>query len=117
MDRERRRSPRQRTLLGGIVTFNGRRSVLDCAIRNISHDGALLMLSDAVALPQAFELEIPSRQRQYATQAVWRSSERVGIVFTEPVEAVPLDLMRRLQACETANAGLKARIRQLTEAG
>lgn len=117
MDTERRRAPRQRTLLGGVVMFNGRRSTLDCAIRNLSDDGALMMLSDAVALPQAFEIEIPSRQRQYAARAVWRSGERIGIVFTEPAEAVPLDLMRRLKACETTNAGLKARIRQLTEAG
>ena len=117
MDAERRRSPRQRTLLGGVVTFNGRRSTLDCAIRNLSDDGVLMLLSDAVALPQAFELEIPSRQRQYLARAIWRSGERIGVVFTDPAEAVPLDLMRRLKACETANASLKTRIRQLTEAG
>lgn len=117
MDVERRRSSRQRTLLGGIVTFNGRRSTLDCAIRNLSDEGALMVLSDAVALPQAFEIEIPTRQRQYAARAIWRRGERVGVAFTEPAEAVPLDVMRRLKAYETANAGLKARIRQLTEAG
>ncbi|MGO4171061.1 PilZ domain-containing protein [Bosea sp. TAF32] len=117
MDAERRRAPRQRTLLSGVAAFNGGRSTLDCTIRNLSEAGALMVLSDAVALPQAFEIEIPSRQRQYSARAVWRSGERIGIVFTEPAAAVPLDLMRRLKACETANVGLKARIRQLTEAG
>jgi len=117
MDTERRRAPRSRTLLGGIIAFNGRRSTLDCQIRNLSDGGALMMISDAVALPQAFELEITSRQRQYSARAVWRSGERVGVVFTDPAEAVPLDLMRRLKVCETANARLKARVRQLTEAG
>jgi hypothetical protein len=117
MDTERRRAPRHRTLLGGIVAFNGRRSTLDCTIRNLSGSGALMAVPDAVALPPSFELEIPSRQRQYSARTVWRSGERIGIVFTDPAEAVPLDLMRRLKACETANAGLKTRIRQLTEAG
>ena len=117
MDTERRRSPRQRTFLGGVVGFNGRRSTLDCMVRNLSDDGALMILSDAIALPQAFDLEIPTRQRQYPARVIWRSGERIGIVFTDPVEAAPLDVMRQLKAYQTENAGLKARIRQLTEAG
>jgi len=117
MDIERRRSPRQRTLLGGVVAFNGRRSTLDCTIRNLSDHGALMILSDAVALPEAFDIEIPSRQRQYPARLKWRNGNRIGIAFADPADVVPLDLMRQLKACETANARLKTRIRQLTEAG
>lgn len=48
---ERRRSVRNRTLIGGKVIFNQRQSTLDCTIRNLSEDGALLVFPDSIALP------------------------------------------------------------------
>jgi len=120
MTTERRTMPRLRSLLGGRVAFNQRRSTLDCTVRNISEGGALLLLSETVALPIAFDLEIAQRQRSYAARVRWRDGERVGVAFETRAEApapVPLDLMRRLKTCEQDNARLKSRITQLTEAG
>jgi hypothetical protein len=117
---ERRRNPRLRTLLGGTVCFNQRRSTLDCLVRNLSDEGALLLLSDAVALPSAFDLDIAQRQRSYNARVRWRDGGRVGIAFEAQPEGqsvVPLDTARRLKSCEQDNARLKSRIRQLTEAG
>lgn len=116
---ERRRAPRLRSLLGGRVSFNQRNSTLDCVVRNLSEDGALLVVSDAVALPNAFDLDIARQQRSYIARIRWRHGERVGVAFeTQPAaDIVPLDMARRLKHCEENNARLKSRIRQLTEAG
>lgn len=123
MTTERRKNPRLRSLLGARVSFNQQRSTLDCVVRNMSDDGAMILLSDAVALPEAFDLEIPHRQRSYTARVRWRSGERIGIAFETQASAsgisgvVPLDLARRLKHCEQDNARLKTRVRQLTEAG
>ncbi len=120
MTTERRKNPRLRTLLGGRVCFNQRRSTLDCVVRNLSDDGALLLISDAVALPSAFDLEIAHRQQSCKARVRWRDGERVGIAFemrSATAEVVPLALARRLKQCEQSNARLRTRIRQLTEAG
>ena len=117
---ERRKTPRQRTFLGACVTFNRQNSTLDCLVRNLSDNGAQLQLSDTVALPSSFDLEIAKQQRSYSAHIRWRAGERIGVAFAEEpsaAEVVPLDLARRLKHCEQTNARLKARISQLTEAG
>ncbi|RDJ23051.1 PilZ domain-containing protein [Bosea caraganae] len=121
MTTERRKMPRQRTLLGGRIVFNQRRATLDCVVRNFSDAGALILLSDAVALPSAFDLEIDHKQRSYGARIRWRNGERIGLVFADQAatdaEIVPLDIARRLRMCEQNNAQLKARIAQLSQAG
>jgi hypothetical protein len=118
---ERRKSPRLRTFLGGHIRFNRNNSTLDCMVRNLSDDGALLQISDTVALPHAFDLEIPNRERCYPARVQWRDGQRIGIAFEQANgdagEVVPLDIARRLKQSEQDNARLKSRIRQLTEAG
>lgn len=116
---ERRKQQRLRSLLGGRVSFNQKHCTLDCVVRNVSEDGALLMISDSVALPNAFDLDIARHQRSYVARIRWRDGERVGVAFEAPSsgEIVPLDMARRLKHCEQDNARLKSRIRQLTEAG
>lgn len=118
---ERRRSPRLRTFLGGHIRFNRNNSTLDCMVRNLSDHGALLQLSDTVALPHAFDLEIPHRERCYPARVQWRDGQRIGIAFEQQTsdtsDVVPLDVARRLKQSEQDNARLKSRIRQLTEAG
>lgn len=121
MTTERRQTQRQRTLLGARIVFNQRRSTLDCVVRNVSDTGALVVLSDAVTLPEAFDLEIDHRQRSYSARVRWRGPERIGLAFegqrVAEAEIGPLDLARRLKLSEQHNEQLKARIVQLTEAG
>ncbi|GAU80791.1 PilZ domain-containing protein [Bosea sp. BIWAKO-01] len=122
MTTERREVPRQRTLLGARIVFNNRQSTLDCVVRNLSDVGAMVLISDTVALPAAFELEIEHKRRVYGARFRWRDGERVGVALdgrpaSSTAEIVPLDHARRLKQCEQSNAQLKARIQQLTEAG
>lgn len=117
MEAERRRSPRMRTLLAGVVAFNNRCSTFDCTIRNTSDTGALLKFPRTVLLPPTFELEIPARQKKLTARMVWHSENAIGVAFDNDGAAVPTELLERLRASETAKARLQERVRQLTEAG
>ena len=116
---ERRRAVRNRTLIGGKVIFNQRQSTLDCTVRNLSEDGALLVFPDSVALPDLFELYLPLKRESRMVRTRWRDSERIGVAFAaaakEDEAPVQLDLVRRLRRLEQENATLKARIVELTE--
>lgn len=116
---ERRRSVRNRTLIGGKVIFNQRQSTLDCTIRNLSEDGALLVFPDSIALPELFELYLPVKRESRMVRSRWRDAERIGVSFAAAAKQddapVPLDLMRRLRQLEQENTVLKARIVELTE--
>lgn len=118
---ERRHHTRNRTFIGAQIIFNQRQSTLDCMVRNLSEHGALLVLSDAVATPELFELYFPLKRESRMARARWRDGARQGIEFTrtgkEDGAPVQLDLLRRLKRLEQENAVLKARISQLTEAG
>lgn len=116
---ERRRSVRNRTLIGGKIIFNQRQSTLDCVVRNLSDDGALLVFPDSVPLPDLFELYVPLKRESRMVRSRWRDSEHIGVTFTAGVRQndapIPLDLVRRLRKLEQENATLKARIVELTE--
>lgn len=116
---ERRRSARSRTFIGGKVIFNQRQSTLDCTVRNLSDDGALLVFPDSVTLPDLFELYFPLKRESRLVRSRWRDGDRIGVAFaaSAQLDAAPvqLDLMRRLRQLEQENAALKARITELTE--
>lgn len=118
---ERRQHARSRTLIGAQIIFNQRQSTLDCTVRNLSEQGALLILSDAVATPELFELYFPVKRESRMVRARWREGARQGVEFARAAKAdsepAPLDLLRRLKQLEQENSVLKARIAQLTEAG
>lgn len=116
---ERRRAARSRTFIGGKVIFNQRQSTLDCTVRNLSEDGALLAFSGSVTLPELFELYCPLKRESRMVRSRWRDGDRIGVAFAAPAKQdaapVQLDLMRRLRQLEKENAALKARIVELTE--
>jgi diguanylate cyclase (GGDEF)-like protein len=78
---ERRASHRARTCRGGKILLNNRRSVLDCTIRNLSHDGACLQVESLVGVPPAFDLLIDGEQAPRPCRLVWQSDHRAGVMF------------------------------------
>ncbi|MGX1787306.1 PilZ domain-containing protein [Bosea sp. NPDC055332] len=116
---ERRQAVRTRTFIGGRAIFNQRQSTLDCLIRNLSEDGALLIFPHSVTLPERFELYFPLKRESRMVRSRWRERERIGVAFATVAEQdnapIPLDLVRRLRRLEQENAALKARIVELTE--
>ena len=77
---ERRAVPRQRTFLKGVLAFHSGNSSEDCFVRNLSSDGAQIVLPHPNA-PDAFELFIPARDLRRRARAVWRNACHIGVRF------------------------------------
>jgi hypothetical protein len=97
---ERRQTPRSRVYRGASVVFNGRQAVLDCTLRNWSDTGALVRMSDWIALPKTFEIDIASGGESVRVRQCWRRGDDVGVAFLTPEESQPvapisLDDMRK----------------------
>lgn len=110
-DEHKRTSPRVRTFLKGRIIFNNRMSTMDCVVRNISSTGAKLQLTEAVTLPDLFELSIPQKGETVRAKLRWRRGEEAGVSFItaagEPIRAEPQDVHERLRELERENARLR----------
>lgn len=84
---ERRRDPRNRTLLEGKILLNDRHSVVDCVVRNLSEQGACLQVATVVGIPPIFDLQIDQEAATRPCVAVWHGESRIGIEFRTPVAA------------------------------
>jgi hypothetical protein len=78
---ERRKKRRQRSLKAGKIVFNHKLSVMDCTIRNLSDDGACLVVASPVGLPDIFELLIPIDNFKRNCRVIWKSSDKIGVTF------------------------------------
>ena len=76
---DRRRSPRRRTLKGARIVFNERRSVIDCRVRDLSANGAQLLLPSVVGIPDTFELQIDEVFR--SARVAWKATGKLGVTW------------------------------------
>ena len=77
---ERRRVQRHRTLKAARIMIDPSASALDCIVRNLSTDGALLLVS-SLAVPDRFELLFSSSRVRHECRVAWRAMDRVGVEF------------------------------------
>jgi PilZ domain len=115
---ERRGSIRQKSFLRGCVYFNKRRSAVDCLIRDISDDGARIVFSEAVSVPDVVELYIPQKEQMLRSRVQWRHGDEIGLAFGDalagpgdPVQS--RELAERVAALETELAALKRMVKRL----
>ena len=80
---ERRKEPRQKSLLGGKAVFSRRRCIMDCLVRNISPHGALVVFPHTSLTPSEFMLHIPHRDETYSAKLIWRHHDRAGVILSE----------------------------------
>ena len=117
---ERRRIPRQKSFLRGMIYFNHRRSVADCLIRDISPYGARLIFSDTVTTPDLLDLYIPQKEQTLRAQVIWRIGHEVGVSFpqadrTEPAATQSADeIAERVARLEAEVTLLKRALKKLT---
>jgi hypothetical protein len=78
---DRRRSPRHKTLLAGQIVYGANRFTIDCAVRDLSADGAKLTFAGAPGLPDEFDLEIPQRGQTCRCEVRWRKGSQLGVLF------------------------------------
>jgi hypothetical protein len=120
---ERRGTPRQKSFLRGCIYFNNRRSALDCLIRDLTEDGARIIFSHTVNVPEIVELYIPQKEQTLRAHVKWRRGDDVGLDFTNRAaaasvsasSAAPADgeLGKRVAQLEAEVTALKRTVRQI----
>jgi hypothetical protein len=85
-ERNRRSSPRHRTLKSGKIVLGNRTMVFDCRVRNLSDDGALLKLPSTIDIPDRFELRIVNEDIQVIALVRWRTGTELGVQFEKDTE-------------------------------
>ena len=80
---DRRRAPRLRCLLSGMIIQDDRNSTMDCLVRNISAWGARIAVGDAFRLPESFNLLVPHHAQTHRARVVWRKGDTAGLALSD----------------------------------
>jgi uncharacterized small protein (DUF1192 family) len=114
---ERRRSVRHKSFLRGCVYFNKRRGAIDCLIRDISDEGARIIFSDTVNVPDVVDLYIPQKEETLRARVQWRHGDEIGLAFPEAARAAggkPNDeLTLRVAQLESEISALRRALKRL----
>ena len=114
---ERRSSVRQKSFLRGCVYFNKRRNSLDCLIRDISSEGARIIFSDTVNVPDLIELYIPQKEQTVRARVQWRHGDEIGLAFPDAMRGADGtsqgELAMRVAHLETEIASLRRVLKRL----
>jgi diguanylate cyclase (GGDEF)-like protein len=71
----------RRVLKGGQILFNGGTSVIDCTVRGLSDNGALIDVSSSVGVPRSFSLAIPADSVEKPCRILSQSEKRIEVEF------------------------------------
>lgn len=111
---DRRQSPRDKVLYGGVAEVTEHSSTMDCVVRSVSEGGACIELERGARLPEQFNLKIPRKGRSFLAKLIWRQANRVGIAFRTMMTDPPSsDLDERLRRSEIKKRQLQRRINEL----
>lgn len=112
----RRKHQRRRTYLGAQAAFGQRYCAINCVVRNLSHNGARLAISNHALVPDEFDLMIPHKGDSRRARIVWRCQANVGVQFLDPdVVRQSVETARQIRALREQNAALARRVADLSE--
>jgi hypothetical protein len=77
---ELRGSPRELTLKTAKLHFEGAEPIA-CAVLNVSHTGACILLSSTEGIPDAFELVLDFGGPTHVCSVAWRSKFKLGVWY------------------------------------
>jgi PilZ domain len=77
----RRRQPRQLTLKTGKIHSRDIPSEIDCAILDISDEGARILLPAGVKLSDTFDLTVDPQGESYFCRVAWQLQNKIGVCF------------------------------------
>jgi hypothetical protein len=115
---ERRNSRRLKSFLRGFVYFDKRRGAMSCLVRDLSGEGARIIFSEAVTIPDMINLHIPQKNQTMRARVTWRRGDEIGLGFSaaDPV-ADPLpdaaELMKRVAQLEGEIASLRKMLKRM----
>ncbi len=113
---ERRRSARQKSLLGGFVHFDNSPSALDCLIRDMSEGGTRLKFAHPPMGPDILNLHIPTKNQTLRVKVEWRATDEIGVSFLSPANTATSDggnLAERVDRLEAEVGVLKQLIKRM----
>src|SRR5260221_14321037 len=112
---DRRQTPRDKVIYGGVAEIGERGATRDCIVRNISDRGATLEFSNVVKLPkEQMSLRIARKGRSFLAKVIWWRDNFVGVAFRAESPAEPVsDLEERLRKSEIKKRQLQRRIQEL----
>lgn len=114
---DQRAAPRLRTYIGAQVVFNGRKSTIDCLIRNRSSGGVKLVFSAPVTFPSEFELLAPKLGESRVACVKWRGELEAGVelIGTSSSSVISIEAARIIRQLRAENEKLGQRVSQLSE--
>jgi diguanylate cyclase (GGDEF)-like protein len=75
---------RGRTFLAGKVISDFGQSSIDCVVRRVSDDGAVIEVESLLGIPEHFHLLIPGEGPPQPCKRVWQSEKQIGLSFDAP---------------------------------
>lgn len=85
---DKRKIPRRRVLKEGKIVYADGLRVFDCTIRDISDNGARLLIANTLGLPDKFHLFEKSSGLLYPASIVWRQANAIGVEFDGPATSI-----------------------------
>ena len=112
---DRRQSPRDKVIYGGVAEIGEDGATRDCVVRNISDHGASIEFSNVVKLPrEQLSLRIARKGRSFLAKVIWWRDNFVGVAFRAESPAEPVsDLEERLRRSEIKKRQLQRQIDEL----
>jgi len=71
----------RRVLKAGQITFNGGRSTIECTIRGLSGNGAMLQVISTAGVPERFKLGVVSEELHRMCRIVQKRDNQIEVVF------------------------------------
>ncbi len=78
---ERRTETRQRMLKSGSVSPDGRLTVFDCVVRNLSESGARIKVQAQHAIPSELIFSLKDSALRTNAKVIWRNDKELGLQF------------------------------------
>ena len=85
---DRRKVPRKRVLKEGKIVYADGLRVLDCTIRDITPEGAKIVLGGATSLPPEFRILTVASNTIVPVRLEWQRGLSAGVAFAGPEEPV-----------------------------
>jgi hypothetical protein len=113
---DRRQSPRDKVIYGGVAEIGEGGATRECVVRDISDKGARIEFSNIIKLPrQPISLTIARKGRSFLAKIIWWRDNFIGVAFSREARSeLPVsDLDERLRKSEQKKRQLQRRIKEL----
>jgi hypothetical protein len=112
---ERRQKRRLKSFLRGFVYFDKRRGAMSCLIRDLNEEGARIIFSEGITIPDVVSLHVPQKEQTLKARVSWRRGDEIGLAFSAEAGEAPdtNELLDRVAQLEGEIAKLRRMLKRL----